>query len=87
MQQPLEQYVAAGQLMLALHTVSPTGQVAVLQFAGSVLGSWPGHRMQLVPPQVPLPHDVLFVQVLQTAGLEIVLASQFGEVAGLMSMS
>ena len=88
MQQPFEQYVLGPQTPPAPHTVVPLGQVAVPpQLVGSVLGSWPGHRMQVVPPHSSLPHAVFFVQGRQAVGSARFVSSQFGEAEGLVRMS
>ena len=63
MQQPFEQYVSTGQLPSGMHSMIPDGQVEPpLQLDGSVLGSWPGHRMHVCPPHSGLPHCVFFTQ-------------------------
>lgn len=87
MQQPFEQYVLVGQLSFAPHTVVPVGHCCMLQPGGSVLGSWPGHRMQVVPPHSVLPHDVTFVQRLQMFGSARFVSLQPGDVDGLIAMS
>src|SRR5262249_13025954 len=87
MQQPFAQYVPVGHAWPAEHTVSPFGHVLPLQFGGrSVIGS-PGHSTQVVPPRSPPLHIGLGVQRRHFVGSASVCAVQFGEMAGLISMS
>ena len=87
MQQPFEQNVCDGQVPPAPQTVVPIGHCWPVQLDGSVLGSWPGHRMHVLPPHVLLPHDVIFVQRLQMFASAMLVSLHPGDVAGLIRMS
>src|ERR1043165_3555602 len=66
----------------------PVGHVVMpLQLGGSEFGSWPGQRTHVAPPHSELPQSAFFTHCLHAAGSFTFVESQFGDTAGLMSMS
>src|SRR5262245_8646157 len=73
------------------------GHTEPIHDIGSELGSWPGHRMQVAPPQSLLPHIVFLVQrrqgsspvlsIMSGPGSVMFVCWQFGDAFGLMTMS
>jgi len=86
-QQPFAQYVFAGHAAVWQLCSVPGHTGVMLHEAGNELGSWPGHRMQVVPPQSLGPQLGTCVQRRHFVGSPSVSCVQFGDVVMLVAMS